>query len=666
MQLLKILTPLAACAALATAAFPLSAQQTAQTSVSAAQTQGDATLVEMQQAFRKSDRKRLTALLPQAQGHALEPWAAYWELRARLDEASEAEVSAFLQRYAGTYQEDRLRNDWLLLLGQRRNWAEFERLHTEFRMQDDKQLRCYDLAIASIEGRLPQHASTELQQLWMGQPANDDGCTYAASTLYAAEQLPALAVWQRARLGAERNQLSTARNALAIVAPQHVAALAGLFKSPQAYLSNPKTTPPPALATLALVRLASSDPDQAAQLLRTRWQQSLSAEEQHWVWGMIGKVAARRLSDNALDYFAQVKQLTDLNDDSLAWLARAALRAGQWDKVQRAIAAMSPAQQQDSTWVYWQARALLTQGTPADQARAQALLGSIAGVDGFYEQLAAEDLGQAVLPPPEPQPPTAEEIARAHANPGLTRALYAIRIGLRSEGVREWNYTTNLHQPGGMQDRDLLAAAAIACQAQVWDRCINTSERTKSFVSWQQRYPMPFKDEVVTRARTIGLDPAYVYGLIRQESRFIMDARSHVGASGLMQVMPATAKWTAKKIGMTDFQPSMINQHDVNITIGTAYLKLALDDFDGSMALAAAGYNAGPGRPRNWRNGPVLDAAIWAENVPFTETRDYVKKVLANTTNYAAAITGQPQSLRSRLGLVGPKNTPVAYNKELP
>ena len=655
MKRLAILTPLVALATTLTCPGVVFAQSAA-----------DEVLLQMQQASRKQDLRTLTSLLPAIQDHPLEVWGHYWALKARLSSATAQEVEDFLQRWRGTYHEARLRNDWLLLLGQRRNWAEFERLHTEFRMQDDKQLRCYDLAIASIEGRLPQHASTELQQLWMGQPANDDGCTYAASTLYAAEQLPALAVWQRARLGAERNQLSTARNALAIVAPQHVAALAGLFKSPQAYLSNPKTTPPPALATLALVRLASSDPDQAAQLLRTRWQQSLSAEEQHWVWGMIGKVAARRLSDNALDYFAQVKQLTDLNDDSLAWLARAALRAGQWDKVQRAIAAMSPAQQQDSTWVYWQARALLTQGTPADQARAQALLGSIAGVDGFYEQLAAEDLGQAVLPPPEPQPPTAEEIARAHANPGLTRALYAIRIGLRSEGVREWNYTTNLHQPGGMQDRDLLAAAAIACQAQVWDRCINTSERTKSFVSWQQRYPMPFKDEVVTRARTIGLDPAYVYGLIRQESRFIMDARSHVGASGLMQVMPATAKWTAKKIGMTDFQPSMINQHDVNITIGTAYLKLALDDFDGSMALAAAGYNAGPGRPRNWRNGPVLDAAIWAENVPFTETRDYVKKVLANTTNYAAAITGQPQSLRSRLGLVGPKNTPVAYNKELP
>ena len=105
---------------------------------------------------------------------------------------------------------------------------------------------------------------------------------------------------------------------LTITQAKQLCRLAGLFKSPQAYLSNPKTTPPPALATLALIRLASSDPDQAAQLLRTRWQQSLSAEEQHWVWGMIGKVAARRLSDNALDYFAQVKQLTDLNDDSLA------------------------------------------------------------------------------------------------------------------------------------------------------------------------------------------------------------------------------------------------------------------------------------------------------------------------------------------------------------
>jgi soluble lytic murein transglycosylase len=218
-----------------------------------------------------------------------------------------------------------------------------------------------------------------------------------------------------------------------------------------------------------------------------------------------------------------------------------------------------------------------------------------------------------------------------------------------------------------MGDRELLAAAALACQHELWDRCINTSERTRSLQDQAQRFPMPFRTQVLRRTAEIGLDPAYVYGLIRQESRFVTDARSGVGASGLMQVMPATARWTARKIGLTDFQSHQITDRDTNILIGTAYLKLALDDLDGSMPLAAAAYNAGPARARAWRQGPVLAGEVWAENIPFEETRDYVKKVLANTTNYAALITGQPQSLKSRLGTVGPRNTAEPeVNKDLP
>jgi soluble lytic murein transglycosylase len=312
----------------------------------------------------------------------------------------------------------------------------------------------------------------------------------------------------------------------------------------------------------------------------------------------------------------------------------------------------------EPTWVYWHARALLAQAT-TEQGRAEALrlLEGIAGVRGFYEQLALEEIGQRISVPEKPAALTAEEKEAVRQNPGLTRALYAIRIGLRPDGVREWNYSTNLHVRGGMDDRGLLAAADLACSVEVWDRCINSSERTKSFIDLEQRYPMPFKVAVLARANQINLDPAYVYGLIRQESRFIMDARSGVGASGLMQVMPATAKWTAKKIGLLDFRPAQITDRDTNIAIGTGYLKLVLDSFNGSMPMAAAAYNAGPSRPRSWRGqtgSPTMEAAIWAENVPFNETRDYVKKVLANTTNYAALITGQPQSLKARLGMVGP------------
>ena len=225
--------------------------------------------------------------------------------------------------------------------------------------------------------------------------------------------------------------------------------------------------------------------------------------------------------------------------------------------------------------------------------------------------------------------------------------------------MREWNYSTNLAQPGGMADRELLAAAQFACDRQIWDRCINTSERTKGEMDFDQRFPMPFREAVVKRAQGINLDPAYVYGLIRQESRFIMDARSGVGASGLMQVMPATARETARRIGLVGFTGDQINDRDTNIAIGTGYLKMVLDDVAGSMPMAAAAYNAGPGRPRTWRGqsgSPVLEAAIWAESIPFTETRDYVKKVLSNTTNYAAILTGQPQSLKARLGNVGPRD----------
>jgi len=245
--------------------------------------------------------------------------------------------------------------------------------------------------------------------------------------------------------------------------------------------------------------------------------------------------------------------------------------------------------------------------------------------------------------------------------------LLALNLGLRAEGNREWNYSTNLHAPGGMSERELLAAADLACSKQVWDRCINTSDRTKLAIDFDQRFPMPLKDTVLRKAKEVQLDPAYVYGLIRQESRFVMDAKSVVGAAGLMQVMPATAKWTAKKIGLSNFQVHQLNEHETNVTIGTGYLKLVLDDFDGSMPLAAAAYNAGPSRSRAWRKGPVLEAAIWAENIPFQETRDYVKKVLSNTVNYAAIITGQPQSLKARLGTVGPRSAQAAEeNADLP
>ena len=676
-------------------ALPAHAQNTNAVVTSA----GDSVILEMSQAFRRGDRKKLAALLPQARGHALEPWAAYWELKARLADASTQEVDNFIAIYAGTYQEDRLRNDWLLLLGERRDWAGFAAEHPKFRMGDDKEVRCYALLVESLQGANPARQSAiadEVRKNWLSQRDADDGCTAAAERMVGTKNLSVDDVWQKARQAAEANRPKAARDAVALIAPESVGMVTELFSSPIKFLTSNslairKTRKE--LIALALIRLASTDTDAAADMMDNKWGNQLTREERNAVWGVIGKQAATRLgtvpASEALGHFSKVSRETDLTDDMLAWKTRAALRTGSqpnWKQVLSSINAMSAESRNDPTWVYWKARALLatvpagsSAAAPAagtgitiapQRAEALALMQSIASVRGFYEQLALEELGQKITVPARPAPLLAEEKEAARLNPGLNRAAYAIAIGLRSDGVREWNYTTNLARPGGMPERELLAAAQFACDRQIWDRCINTSERTRNEIDFEQRFPMPFRDAVVKRAQSISLDPAYVYGLIRQESRFIMDARSGVGASGLMQVMPTTARETARRLGMVGFTADQITDRDVNIAIGTGYLKMVLDDLAGSMPMAAAAYNAGPGRPRTWRGqsgSAVLEAAIWAENVPFSETRDYVKKVLSNTTNYAAILTGQPQSLKARLGFVGPRDAALPEpDKTLP
>jgi len=686
----------------------------------------DAVLTDMGRAFQKGERRRLTELLPQARGHVLEPWAAYWELRARLDEASTVEVEAFLARYAGSYQEDRLRNDWLLVLGHRRDWLGVAQHLPKYRMGDDKEVRCYDRYVGWLNRRgtneaaaaLNKEAVEDVLRTWYNFREADESCSFVVQSWLEAKLVKPVDVWRKARLAAETGKVKTAKLALDMVATApEINALNGVFEQPERWLSAANTsvkgaykgppqgnakvaskthshskgnsstpssaksaaqtqhlTPPqsmsPELAVLALIRLSQTDVDAAADWLEKSWASKLDQEQLNWLWGEFGKVEAQRLrSGTALTYYVRATSFAfsdksekdsasgPFPEDMLTWRVRAALRAGDWPTVLEAISALSPFAQTEPAWVYWRARAQWALAkTELEREGARTALRGLASPRGFYEQLAAEELGQKIALPAKAEPLTAAEKEAARNNPGLIRALAAIDLGLRSEGVREWNYATNLHSPGGMIDRELLAAADWACAKLVLDRCINTSDRTKISFDSEQRYPLPLREVVLKRAQEVGLDPAYVYGMIRQESRYVSDARSTVGASGWMQVMPATAKWTAKKMGLQNFNPSQLSDRETNIAIGTAYLKYALDDFQGLMPLAAAAYNAGPSRAKSWRQGASLEGAIWAENVPFNETRDYVKKVLANTTLYAAILSGQPQSLKARLSTIGPRD----------
>ena len=599
---------------------------------------GDDTIVQARDALRTKNQGSLAAAraavmaAPAGERHPLAMWVEYWEL------------------------------------GKRADWANFSREFPRFRMNDDREVTCYARLTEHLAGQPVREAALEA---WLAQRDADDGCASMSRTLFEGGVFKRADVWRRARQALDAGRVRAARQALELLDAPVAKAFEELLDNPARYLArraSASSRTQAELATLALVRLASKDVDAAAVMLAPRWQQALPHDLAGWAWASLGRQAAYQQHPQAANYFAHARRFAgvssrDWSADMRAWSVRAALRSegDRWPQVLEAIATMTEDEQRDPTWIYWKGRALKESAADgiagsAQRAAGHALLMELAvlldrGQMDFYGKLAAEDLGEPILLPPAPAALTAEERAVAQRNPGLARALHLIAIELRSEGVREWNFTLR-----GMNDRELLAAADLACQHQIWDRCINTSDRTRSEVDMAQRYPMPMRDDVVRHARAIGVDPAYVYGLIRQESRFIMDARSYAGASGLMQIMPATARWTARKIGLA-YSPAMIADRDVNLKLGTSYLRLVLDSFDGSQALAAAAYNAGPTRSRRWRDGPVVDAAIWAENIPFSETRDYVKKVLSNATYYAALMSGETQSLRARLGrAIGPRD----------
>jgi len=347
-------------------------------------------------------------------------------------------------------------------------------------------------------------------------------------------------------------------------------------------------------------------------------------------------------------------------DEILEWEVRAALRADggpDWAIVRGAIAKMSPEQRHEPAWVYWQARALLAQGSTA---AGRELLSTLAGQYSFYGRLAAEELG---VPPSAPQPPVASAADDVNAfaeNPGLQRALKLLELGLQMEGIREWNW-----QMRGLGDRQLLAAAEFARSRGAFERMISTSERTQVEIDFGQRFPTPLHSEVAGFATPLGLDEPWIYGLIRQESRFSPVARSATGAQGLMQLMPATARFVAHRLAVTDYAPERIAEPELNLRLGTAYLKMVLDDLDGSPVLATAAYNAGPARVRQWRAALTrpLDGLIFTETIPLAETREYVKRVMANSVVYALVAGDPATSLKARLAVIAPK---VATPTDLP
>ena len=611
---------------------------------------GDDAVLGAYDAYRAGDALKLERYAKKLEGNPLDPWIDYWSLAMRLEDAPTAEVQAFLDSHANTYVAELLRGDWLKVLGKHADWQEFERQLALY-PRDDLEVHCYATLMAATRGEETKLADTTW--MWLEPHELPDGCAALAQFLLDHERISVTDVWRRVRLLFERGQITAAKSTLEYLEKRDAPderMLAEAARQPKRLLERlPRSLERRSVrevVVLALVRYARAEPDAAARLLEGRIAAKLPEADVRYLWAYLGYEGAREQQPDALKWYARAGK-QPLDEELVAWKARAALRAGNWQAVRDSIDLMAPLQRHESTWTYWYGRALAALGND-NAARAYYL--RIAGQTDFYGLLASEELGQVVTPPDNAYVPTEAEVDAMRQNPGLVRAIELIRLGMRTEGVREWLFTVRY-----FDDAKLLAAAELARRAEIWDRAIMSADRTVRTHNFSLRYPLPFREVFTEYAKTYGLDVSWVLGLVRQESRFVSDARSNAGAEGLMQVMPRTARFVARKIGLRDYLHKGVTEVETNVTLGTGYMRLVLDQL-GHPVLASAAYNAGPSRARRWRdvNRP-LEGAIYIETIPFPETRDYVKKVMANSVFYAALIEKQVTSLKARLGTIAPR-----------
>ena len=612
------------------------------------------------EAYKVRDEAALAEYTRQLHGqnYILAPYADYWLLLLRLSQADHQTVQDFLQRYPDVPFADRVRGEWLKQLGKRQDWQNFVDEYLHFQ-REDTAVSCY-----AVEARVALGESEALnsgKQLWHAAGEPPASCDSLFDRMQKAGVLTEQDIWQRFRLAMLEGKFTLAKSIVQRI-PGFESAQLKLIDTvnanPQRVLDKKtislKSRYGRELNLYALDRLARSQMDSALKHWTTM-QPSFESADRNYAWARFALYAARKHDPAALQYYTRGSDAT-LDKEQIAWKVRAALRIKDWPGVQAAIAEMPVAQQQESAWRYWKGRALKEQ---QQIPQANAIFVPLSHERSYYGLLAEEELGPVMSEPPSFYKASEDDIKEVSAMPGIKRSIELQRVDLRWESRAEWAMATK-----DFDDRLMIAAAEIAARQEWYDLAIITADKTKFTHDFTLRYPTPYRDLVKSFAKEHNLDEAWVYGLARQESRFIIQAKSGVGAAGLMQVMPATAKWIAKRMGLDSYHNGMIHQLETNIQLGTYYMRHVLDQMGGQALMATAAYNAGPGRAKRWASTQPMEGAIYAETIPFSETRNYVQKVMANAYFYASRLGTRVQSVKQRLGVIAGTSSSVIPEDE--
>lgn len=611
-------------------------------------------------ALDAGDMKTYRRLSAQLHDYPLFPYLRYDELRDRVPDTPESEIRDFLNRYGDSVVSSRLRVAWLHALISAKRWRTYLQ---EYRPYPDEQgvaLHCYELfARYQLSERIAPDWLAEVQNLWLtGKPLPDE-CDTVFSRWRADGHLTKDLVWQRIRLAMDNRQTELAdelARALDADGRKWVQRFQRMHRKPEDMLGHAdfRADHPKARDILrhGIKRLARSD----ALLAAERWRQikaahAFSAEDIAVTEREIALSAAQQHLPQALDWLAAVNPV-QADERVRQWRVRAALAKQDWPAVLTWIDAMPPAERESEQWRYWRARALEQLGPAAGAAprsSPEQIFSELAQQRSYYGFLAADRIDKPYEIKSQPIRYTPQELAAVNALPGIARCYELYRLGMIGEARREWDYVI-----AGLGERERQLAAVLASRWGWHERSIFTLAKTRNNDDLELRFPTVFRDQVLASAEQHDIDPAWVYGVIRQESTFMPDVRSSAGALGLMQLMPATGKRTAKLLDSPIRRISELLGVDKNIQVGSAYLRRVLDANDGHQAMATASYNAGPQRIRQWRPDAPQGGDIWVENIPFTETRNYVQQVMAYSAIFGQRLGRAVVPLHERMPDVTP------------
>lgn len=608
-----------------------------------------------EQQLNANQRASYAPLAESLRPYPLYPYLVYNEINTRIHKASASEVNDFARRYADSPLGPRLYENWLGALARNKDWKAFLE---SYQGQNSTALQCYYLEALFRTGESAK-AARSMPQLWLTGKSLPASCNNVTTLWQADNSYTASYAWQRLGLAMDNGNSDLASSLLKNIAPEQrpLAALWLTMKdAPKQGLADPllqtDTSETRQLVSYGVKRLARLDFREAMNSwpqLRSRYRFS-SAESQEIERRIALALMLQRdpPEKNIIDPL-----IINANDASLQeWRIRMALRAGDWQEVLAWIDRLPPADQRDiPTWRYWRARALEASGI--DKAQARAIYLEMSRDVSYYGFSAADRLQTGYRIKHNAISYSTNALTQVEALPGILRARELYMLGRLPEARLEWSFAIRK-----LDTEQLLHAAKLARDWGWNDRAMRTLERTPYNDVLDITYPIILDDHVIGEARSNQIDPAWAYAIMRQESTFMPDAKSSVGAMGLMQIMPETGKMLADILKAPLESINRLLDERLNISFGIRYLKMGLDRFEGNQALATAGYNAGGGRVKTWiPKDKAVEADVWIDTIPFKETRNYVRKVMGNTVVYDYRLGNTPIPLNKRIAPIGKVNS---------